>query len=775
MIRRRWLRLTGSLQSRLMLSLSVLVVMLMAIVSGLVNSRLASLLLRETRARGMAVAHSIGATTENALLNYDYLSLHQATEKALREEEIAYVVVLDKEDGVAALSAQPSFPDAEVPAGPPTGLSPGSPYELRFVNVENGDRRVRILDVTYGVFLEGSDVRWGSVSVGLDLESMHEAIAGVRRMLLGIGAIAVLLAVLGSRIIARRMTASIDELVHGTIAVSRGDLDHRIEARTDDEIATLAAHFNHMTAQVRKQQNEIAIAKRELEILNATLEEKVTRRTQELLSSEEKYRTLVDSSPDPILIVQGDRIRFVNPAFERTFGHRIDGPEGGPRVADILHPDDRERGRRFLEHVLGGDPAETGEVRGMTTGGAVRVFEMRAMRIHYLGEPAAEILLMDTTERKELQDHLLQHEKLRALGELAGGVAHDFNNILGIILGRSQLLQRIVEDDEVRRGLRTIERAAFDGGETVRRIQDFARARTERNFENLRLNSLLEEVVEITRTRWKDQAEVRDVRIDVELHLDGVPEIRGNASELREVYTNLIFNAVDAMPEGGRIAITTRTEDGEAVTEVRDNGTGMSEDVSARIFDPFFTTKGTNGMGLGMSVVFGIVQRHKGRIGVESRPGGGTCFTLRFPGASAEAKVDEREAAPAADRPARILVIDDENEIAELVTDILEANGHSVRSASNGPDGLRLLEAEAFDVLFCDLGMREMSGWEVVKAVRAKDPVIGVALLTGWGATLSEEKVGEHGIDAVLNKPFEMKQLLQTVGRLLEARRGATA
>jgi CheY-like chemotaxis protein len=208
---------------------------------------------------------------------------------------------------------------------------------------------------------------------------------------------------------------------------------------------------------------------------------------------------------------------------------------------------------------------------------------------------------------------------------------------------------------------------------------------------------------------------------------------------------------------------------------VRDDGIGMTEDVCARIFDPFFTTKGTNGMGLGMSVVFGIVQRHKGRISVESEPGRGTCFLLRFPGVSAEAKPDERDAVPAAERPARILVIDDEDDIAELVRDILEADGHVVRSVSNGPDGLRLLATESFDVLFCDLGMREMSGWEVVKAVRAKDPAIGIALLTGWGATLSEEKVAEHGIDAVLNKPFEMKRLLETVARLLESRRGATA
>jgi len=763
-----------------MLSVGLLVLVLMGIVTVAVNDHLAGLLLREARIRGVAVAHSIGATTANSLLNYDYLSLNQAAEKAVIEEEIAYVIVLDKEGKVAAHSERPDLVGLDLPEEPPAhGFSQQEHDTVRLREIGSGDARTRILDVSHGVFFDGSDVQWGTIRVGLDLAGMEAAVRRVRLILGGIGLWAIVLALFGARVISRRITASLDDLIRGTIAVSQGDLDHRIEVDTADEIGALASHFNHMTSQVKKQQNEIAVAKRELEILNATLEEKVAQRTREFLASEEKYRTLVDSSPDPILIVQDGRIRFVNPAFEASFGY-VGGQDGDEAltVERLFHAEDRERAEYFLELVQGGETVEAGEIRGVARSGAVRLFEMRGMTIHYLGQPAVEILLTDTTERKELQEHLLQHEKLRALGELAGGVAHDFNNILGIILGRSQLLQRAVGDEEVRRGLQTIERAAFDGGETVRRIQDFARSRTERDFELVDLNTLLQETVEITRTRWKDQAEMHDVRIDVTLERGAIPPVRGNASELREIYTNLIFNAVDAMPDGGSILLRSRADGGDVVVEVRDTGQGMDDFVRSRIFDPFFTTKGTKGMGLGMSVVYGIVERHKGKITVESALQKGTCFAIRMPAGSPEDREKSVEMLAPEATAARILVIDDERDIVELVADILEAHGHRVRSAVSGSEGLELLEQEEFDLLLCDLGMREMTGWEVVRAVRERDDGIGVVLITGWGATLSVEKVADHGIDAVLAKPFQMKKLLETVAevlRLCGERRSATA
>ena len=781
-MKRRLLGMTGSLQSRFMLPVGALLVLVMAVVSAAVHDRLVALLLRENRARGTAIAHSIGATTTNALLNYDYVSLTQAADEAVQEGGIAYVVILDKEGEVAAHAERSDLAGVTLPAAAerkaalPDARGRTQP-RLAQVDVDTERRTLDLLDVVYPVFLQDSNVQWGTIRIGLDLTPMHRGIARVRFILLMIGLLGVVLALTGTRLISRRITRSLDDLVAGTIAVSRGDLDHRLSIRTGDEIEALAEHFNHMTAQVKRQRDEIAVAKRELEILNATLEDEVGRRTEEFLASEEKYRILVENSPDPILIVQDGAIRFVNPAFERLFGYSREETQSGTLPAlDLFASADRKRAAAVLAELATGHESEAAEFHGVARTGEPRVFEMRGMRIAYLGSPAAELILMDTTEKKALQEQLLQHEKLRALGELSSGVAHDFNNILGIILGRSQLLQNRVTDPELVRGLKTIERAAQDGGETVRRIQDFARARTERNFQVLDVNALLSEVVEITRTRWRDQAEVRNVRIDVAMELGDVRPVQGNGAELREVYTNLVFNAVDAMPTGGTITFTSRMEDRNVVVDVRDTGLGMDEHVRSRIFDPFFTTKGATGMGLGMSVVYGIIERHNGTILVESKPGHGTCFSIRMPPAAAPARAASAEQPRAPAPPARILVVDDEADILELVSDILHTAGHHVDVALSGPVALQRLRDGRYDMMFCDLGMREMSGWEVVGAVRAQDPAIGVVLLTGWGATLSQDRVHEYGIDAVLSKPFEMERILATVRKIVakSAARAAT-
>jgi PAS domain S-box-containing protein len=762
-----------SLQSRMMISVSCLLVFLMIVTVLAVDERLGGFLLRTARERADAVSHAFAAAIANDLASGDERTLNEAARKAIEEDGIAYVFVLDGEGRLLARAERAGLGGAGLEDEVSRWVRQSPSREHRYREVPAGGGTIRVLDVRRRVALEpgaAGEPRFGEVGIGFSLQTVQEATRRVRLVLLVIGICGVGLGVVGARVISRRITSSLADLVRGTIAVSEGDLEHRIPIRTDDEIAKLAEHFNFMTEQVRRQQEEIAGATRELEMLNATLEEKVSLRNQEFFASEEKYRILIENSPDPILISQDGLIRFVNPAFERVFGYSFGGMvrESFP-TKELFHPDDRRIALEYLGRIVRGEHVEAGEIRGLTRDGRVRIFELRGMWITYLGDPAVEIILTDTTEKKELQEHLLQHEKLRALGELASGVAHDFNNILGIILGRAQLLQSRVGDPDVQKGLRTIERAAFDGGETVRRIQDFARSRTASDFDDIDLNVLLPEVVEITRTRWKDEAEVRNVKIDVSVDLGEIPNIKGNASEIREVYTNLIFNAVDAMPDGGRVTIESYTDGDDAVVEVRDTGRGMKEHVRARVFDPFFTTK-TKGMGLGMSVVYGIVERHRGRISVESAPGVGTTFTIRIPGAPPAAPAEACAPAASRKRDARVLVIDDEEDILELVSEMLEVNGLTSRTATSGPEALEFFRPGEFDVLFCDLGMREMSGWEVVRAIRAREPAIPVVLLTGWGATLAEEKLKSHGVDAVLGKPFEMSKVLETLDRVLEGR-----
>src|SRR6266545_1232928 len=243
-------------------------------------------------------------------------------------------------------------------------------------------------------------------------------------------------------------------------------------------------------------------------------------------------------------------------------------------------------------------------------------------------------------EQKRIREQFSQIEKMSALGELASGVAHDFNNTLAGILGRAELMLRKVEDPEIRRGLEIIVKSAKDGAGTVKRIQDFARQRRDHDFEPVAVDQLLIDVNEITRPRWKDRAQANNVHINLNLQINTPASIMGDPSELREVLVNMVFNAVDAMPEGGRLVLSAEEVNDSIEIAVSDTGMGMSPEIRSRIFDPFFTTKGKGGMGLGLAVCYGIIQRHEGTIEIESEVGQGTTFRIRLPIAEAKPQTE---------------------------------------------------------------------------------------------------------------------------------------
>lgn len=238
---------------------------------------------------------------------------------------------------------------------------------------------------------------------------------------------------------------------------------------------------------------------------------------------------------------------------------------------------------------------------------------------------------------KHTQERMVQAEKLKALGELSAGVAHDFSNLLGGILGHAQLMLRDIEEPKQRKRLEHIEQAARDGAETVERILEFTRTQPHRPFEPVDLNEVARQTVAMSRPRWENETRVYGTPLDVTLELETVPLVEGHPVKLREVLTNLLFNAVDAMPEGGAMAIRTHCENGTVLLSVRDTGCGIPEEIQSRIFDPFFSTKGTLGTGLGLSVAYGIIGQHGGHITVDSAPDRGSTFTLCFPAMEGEA------------------------------------------------------------------------------------------------------------------------------------------
>ena len=376
-------------------------------------------------------------------------------------------------------------------------------------------------------------------------------------------------------------------------------------------------------------------------------------------------------------------------------------------------------------------------------------------------------------ELKAAQDQLVQSEKLRAIGEIASGVAHDFNNTLGIILGNVQLLLRTVKDPKLHSRLRAMEQAALDGAETVRRIREFTRIQPDEPLISIDLSGLAAEVADVMMPSWQGSMQTRDRQIALELDLADDVFGPGIAAEIREVLANVLLNAVQAMPDGGTVRISTGRSEASAWVRIADTGIGMAADVRKRVFDPFFTTRGVEGMGLGMSVAYGIVKRHNGKITVDSIPGEGTTVTISLPAApeGPKEKVAGRPVEPPAALPARILVVDDEEMFAQVFVEMLSECGHAVAVARSGADAIEQFKAAPFDLVFTDLGMPEMSGWQVARSIKDLAPTTPVVLLTGWGTKVDEDRLAESQVDIVLAKPVRMEELSAIVSTVLAGHR----
>ncbi|HEX7955702.1 MAG TPA: ATP-binding protein [Pyrinomonadaceae bacterium] len=385
-------------------------------------------------------------------------------------------------------------------------------------------------------------------------------------------------------------------------------------------------------------------------------------------------------------------------------------------------------------------------------------------------------------EQERIRVQFTQVEKLSAVGSLASGVAHDFNNCLAVIRGRAELMLKQTADPKVRRGLELIVQSARDGAKTVKRIQDFARQRQDRDFETVSVDRLLSDVSEITRPRWKDEAEAAGAQINFAVSNRSGAHVLGDASELRDVLVNMVFNAVDAMPGGGRLTLAAEQRDEKVVVTVEDTGCGMSPEVRSRVFDPYFTTKGVEGIGLGLSVSYGVIRRHGGTIRVESEVGRGSTFRIVLPlVASAGLSPGGEGAAGAPDasnqrcRMTRILVVDDEEPVRALLCDILEDEGVEVTLAANGAEALARFEPGKFDAVLTDIGMPGMNGWELLRRISERDQQVPLAVITGWGELVSTHEEKAARVEWVLTKPFSLSQICeiaQEITRRKQSREG---
>jgi signal transduction histidine kinase/ActR/RegA family two-component response regulator len=391
-------------------------------------------------------------------------------------------------------------------------------------------------------------------------------------------------------------------------------------------------------------------------------------------------------------------------------------------------------------------------------------------------------------ELRQTTRAVLQQERLRALGQMASGIAHDINNALSPVgLYTESLLEREPGlSKRAREYLETIQRAIDDVGRTVARMREFYRPReAQLVLARVELNELIKQVIDMTRARWSDLPQQRGVVIDVKTELcPDLPAIQGAESEIRDALTNLVFNAVDAMPEGGTLTCRTTTvcrapgDEGTAPTdtciEVQDTGVGMDEETRRRCVEPFFTTKGERGTGLGLASVYGMVERHSGTFEVRSEPARGTTIRLVFPASAQQSmSIVERHSPGAPVRNLRILIVDDDPVIIESLRNILQSDGHRVTAAEGGQAGIDAFGAaleldEPFDAVITDLGMPHVDGRKVAASIGKASPGTPIILLTGWGQRLLDENDLPAAVHRVLAKPPRLSELRSALSGLTQ-------
>lgn len=374
-------------------------------------------------------------------------------------------------------------------------------------------------------------------------------------------------------------------------------------------------------------------------------------------------------------------------------------------------------------------------------------------------------------ESSAAQAQRIQQERLNAMERMASGIAHDFNNALSPILAHSEWLLRkpdeLVDAAKLKKALCKIHESAEYCAEIVMRLRGFYHPDNESGVtEPLELDEVLTEAICLTQMYWKDQAQSRGCEVVFTTQFASVPKIDGVRNELRQMFTDLILNAVDAIQTRGVITASVYSSGGKVAASIADNGVGMTPEVLNRCLEPFFTTKNHTGIGLGLGVVHGIAQRHKAGIEIESGEGVGTKVTLEFPISNVE------KPAPASQTLTglRILVVEDEPNIREVLAVYLAEDGHKVELTANGIEALELFTAGRFDLLLTDYSMPKMNGDLLAAEIRARDPQIRIALLTGFGSSLPQGASLRLEIDAIISKPFTFESLRQGIAEAMEGR-----
>jgi len=490
-----------------------------------------------------------------------------------------------------------------------------------------------------------------------------------------------------------------------------------------------------------------------------------------------RYRKLVETPNFVLMLLELDgRYIYVSPQIEAYTGHPPgyfnEDLDNGPR---IFHPEDLSAVKDALEQAVQGDSVQHLEFRWLhrdkdeanwVSGSFFPLYErVEDEAINRVS--MIQLVVQDINDRKKMEKDLVRIARLRALWEVSAGIGHNLNNILVGVLGPAQLLRRRTEEERTQQQLDGIITSARRARELVQRLYQAVRGEEEEPLAPVSVNAVVEEAVQTAQPRWKDEPEARGISIRVEMDMDNrIPPVRGNQAGLNDILVNLIFNAVDAMPEGGKVIIRSRHTEQNVQLTVSDTGTGMDEETMQRVFEPFFTTKVEVGTGLGLSTVYGSVTRWGGSIDVKSAPGKGTTFTISLVPWVTERTQEKQQVEARAGRRGRVLVVEDDDVVRQVLVSLVSEQ-HEVETAANGPEALKRMEAGRYDVALVDLGMPEMPGDQVGRALKKIDPHLVAILITGW--ELPENDPKRAVFDFQLQKPLDDIDVVQdTLMRAVE-------
>jgi signal transduction histidine kinase/ActR/RegA family two-component response regulator/HAMP domain-containing protein len=672
---------------------------------------------------------------------------------------------------------------------------------------------------------EGGNPRLGTLYLRSDLSALHEQLTLYSLIAAAMTGLAFLVAYFLARVLQQQVSAPVQMLARAARSVSEErDYSVRVRKLANDELGSLTDAFNQMLEQIQLQDSGLRQSRDKLQTQLVRLDllhriaraigerqdlrsvfQVVIRRLEDNLPIDFGCICLYDAQEQALTVASvGTLSRAVALDIDLLEQTRIPIDHNGlgrcVKGELVYEPDISASPFPFPRRLLGGGlhalviaplPA-AGKVVGVLIAArrAPHSFEsgdcefLRQLSEH-VGLASHQVQLYDALQQsyedlRQSQQVVLQQERLRALGQMASGVAHDINNAISpISIYADSLLEReIGMSTRVRNALTVIQQCIHDVARTVSRMRDFYRKREPQLvLERVDLNQIVSGVIELTRSRWKDLPQERGVVIDVRTELvNPLALILGAENEIRDAVTNLVLNAIDAMPEGGALTLRTRLVDpSQLVLEVSDTGVGMDEETRRHCLEPFFTTKGERGTGMGLAMVYGMIERHSAELGIDSAPGKGTTVQLVFPlPATLDDPTGLLPVFGSPRRSLRILIVDDDPLIIESLSETLRSDGHRVTAAEGGQAGIEAFLAaqqrgEPFAAVITDLGMPYIDGRRVAAAVKAAIPSTPVIMLTGWGQRLAAENDIPLHVDRVLNKPPKLRELRLALAELGDA------